>query len=248
MNKEGEKKRHYLPLETRINLYPEVLKLRKQGLSQRKIQRIIYEKHGVKISQPLISYWIRGKKHPLGKANKFNDKPSPELSYIIGVIYGDGYKYLNSKEYRLRLAVVDKDFTIEFAKNLAKILKRKKPYKPFFNEKLKRWIVVGSSILLFKFLEKPFEELKQYIEYNKDCAASFLRALFDGEGSIYKRRIELYNTDKELLVYAKYLLEKYFNINTTGQYLARKAGKIVHFPNGEYKATKTLLLSSYSCK
>ncbi len=234
MSKEGKKKRHYLTLETRMKLYPEVLKLRKQGLSQRKIQRIIYEKHGVEISLSVINYWIRGKKHPFGKVNKFDEKPSPELSYIIGAIYGDGCKRFDGRVYYFRLAVNDKEFAKEFSKNLAKILGKNKPYKIFWSEYLKQWITQGYSILLYKFLkEKTFEELKIYIEYNKDCVSSFLRALFDGEGYIYKRKLRLYNTNKELLIYVKYLLEKYFNIETTGPRLKRKVGEITHFLNGK---------------
>ncbi len=243
ISKEGEKKRHYLPLETRIQLYNEVHRLRKQGLSQRKIQKIVYEEYRIKISSMLISYWVRGKHNPLGNINKFNDKPSPELSYIIGVISGDGYKYFDGKGYLLRLAVNDKEFAEAFARNLTKILRKDKPYKIFWNGRSKQWIVVGCSIQLFKFLEeKSLEELKPYIEYNKDCVSSFLKALFDGEGSIYPQKcgwtLELYNTDKRLLIYVKYLLGKYFEIDSTGPHLARKTGKIVHSPNGEYKATK----------
>ncbi len=48
----------------------------------------------------------------------------------------------------------------------------------------------------------------------------------------------LYNTDKELLVYAKYLLKKHFDIESTGLHLLTRAGKNIHFPNGTYKSTK----------
>ena len=44
--------------------------------------------------------------------------------------------------------------------------------------------------------------------------------------------LRLYNTNKELLIYAKYLLKKYFDIDSTGPYLKTKSGEIVCFPNG----------------
>ena len=55
ISKEGEKRR-YLPSEIRIQMYDDVIKLRKQGLSYTQIQKRIYEKYGKQISKALISY------------------------------------------------------------------------------------------------------------------------------------------------------------------------------------------------
>jgi len=84
--------------------------------------------------------------------------------------------------------------------------------------------MVECSILLYKFLNKPLKELKPYIEYSKETVASFLQAMFDGEGCIHvkfrgerrERKLLLHNTNKELLSYIQYLLKKYLNIDTTG--------------------------------
>jgi intein-encoded DNA endonuclease-like protein len=244
INKRGER-RKYLPLEIRAKMYDDVIELRKQGLKYKEIQRRIYEKYGKQISRPLISYWVNRKHKPLGKVNKFDEKPSPKLEYVIGAMFSDAYKYFNDENYRLGLTVIDKEFAEEFGKCLAKVLGRRKPYEPYWNENKKQWVVVGCSIQLFEFLNRPLEELRPYIEHCKDCVASFLRALFDAEGSIYvkiregkkQRMLRLYNTNKELLIYAKYLLKKYFDIDATGPHLTRKSGKIFNFPNG--KITKT---------
>jgi len=228
-----KKERKYLPLEIRLQMYDDVIELRKQGLTYKEIQRKIYEKYGKQIFLPQICNWINKKHCPLGKVNKFDDRPSPELSYIIGVILGDGFKRFDGKGYLLRLAVDDKEFAEEFGKCLAKVLGRK-PYKPYWNKKPKQWIVAGCSILLYKFLDKPLEELKPCIEYSKNTISAFLRALFDGEGSMhvnakyYMRTLRLYNTNEELLNYAKYLLKKYFKINATGPHLARKKGEVIN--------------------
>ena len=67
--------------------------------------------------------------------------------------------------------------------------------------------------IIYKFLDKPLEELKPYIEHCKDLCFSFLRALYDGESNIYmdekyhKRILNLYNLNIELLNYTKYLLK-----------------------------------------
>ncbi|MEM1575803.1 MAG: LAGLIDADG family homing endonuclease [Nitrososphaerota archaeon] len=243
----GEEKRRYLPLEIRSQMYDDVIKLRKQGLNYIQIQKEIYEKYGLRLPQPTISTWINRKKHPLGRVNKFDDKPSPELAYVIGAIFGDGSLYFDKHYFHflILLAVNDKEFANEFGKNLAKVLGKKGPYKPFWDEHRKQWVVEVTSILLYKFLNKPLRELKPYIEYSNKTASAFLRALFDGEGCMFTKRypkkyirtLRLYSTDKELLNYAKFLLEKYFNINTTGPHLERKSGEVKHFPNG--RITKT---------
>jgi len=254
-----KKERKYLPLEIRLQMYNDVIELRKQGLTYKEIQRKIFEKYGKQISLMNISNWINKKHCPFGKTNKFDDEPSPELSYIIGVMLGDGFKRFDGKGYLLRLDVNDKEFAEEFGKNLAKVLEKDKPYKPFWNEKHKQWIVVARSILLYRFLNSPFKELKTYIEYSKNTVSAFLKALFDGEGSMHKsrRKLMLYNTNIELLNYAKHLLKKYFNIDAGGPCLNTKKGEVKHFPNGKIsKATKNCyclyirirsLLSFYNC-
>jgi intein-encoded DNA endonuclease-like protein len=228
-----EERRKYLPLEMRMKMYEDVIELRRQGLSHSQIQKRVYEEYGRQVSLSLISYWVNGKHHPLGNVNKFDGKSSPELAYVIGVILSDGYKCFDEKNYFLRLAVIDKEYAEEFGRCLARVLGKKEPYKPYWNEKLKQWIVIGYSVQLYKFLDKPLEELKIYIEHCKDCISAFLRALFDGEGSMpkHKRALRLYNTNKELLIYTQYLLKRYFNIDTTGPYLATRKGTIVHLPN-----------------
>jgi len=218
ISKRGER-RKYLPLEIRAKMYEDVLKLGRQGLTYKEIQEKLFEKYGKQLCMKNIYDWINGKHNPLGKVNKFDEKPSPELEYVIGAIFSDGNKYFSSEGYRLRLEVKDKEYAEEFGRCLAKVIGRRKPYKPYWDENQKRWIVAGCSILLFKFLEKPLEELKIYIEHCKDCVSAFLRALFDGDGHIYKRKLMFYNTNKELLVYVQYLLKKYFDVEATGPHL-----------------------------
>jgi len=244
ISKRGER-RKYLPLETRMKMYEDVLKLGRQGLKYKEIQKIIYKKHRKRLPIPTAFHWINEKHNPLGKVNKFDEKPSPELEYIVGTMFSDGYKYIGKKSrYSLRLDVNDREFAEKFAECLTKVLGKKKPYKPFWSKSKKQWIIEGCSVQLYKFLDRPLEELKPYIEHCKDCVASFLRALYDAEGSICvkikgrkrKRRLYLYNTNKELLVYVQYLLKKYFGINST-LHLAIKKGSISHFPNNKIAKT-----------
>ncbi len=77
------------------------------------------------------------------------------------------------------------------------------------------------------YKQQNLESLKPYIEYNKDTVASFLRGLYDSEGCNYRySHIHLSNNNKDLLKYVQYLLKIYFNIITTGPYLAKKTGEV----------------------
>jgi intein-encoded DNA endonuclease-like protein len=241
ISKRGEG-RKYLPLEMRMKMYEDVVKLRRQGLKTSEILRRIHEKYKEQISRRNLYDWINGRCHPLGRVNKFNGKPSPKLTYIIGAILGDGYKYTPKKfkfKHYLRLAVKDREFAKKFAECLAKVLGREKPYKLFFDKNTKRWIAVGGSVLLFRFLNRTLKELKPIIEHDEKCVSAFLQALFDGEGYIYvkitkrkrKRQLCLYNTNRELLEYVQYLLRSFFNIDST-IHLARKKG-LRYFPNNK---------------
>jgi intein-encoded DNA endonuclease-like protein len=246
ISKRGER-RKYLPLEMRMKMYEDVIELRRQRLKHKEIQEKIYKKHRKRLPISTIKDWINRKHNPFGKVNKFNEEPSPKLEYIIGTMFTDGYKYIDKKkpQYFIRLEAKDKEFAEKFAECLTKVLGRKKPYKPFFDRKRKRWIVIGCSVLLFKFLNRTLKELKTIIEYDEKCVSAFLQALFDSEGSIHikikgrKRRRQLYlcNTNRKLLIYAKYLLKKYFDVDSSGPHLVRKKGNIVHFPNGKIAKT-----------
>jgi intein-encoded DNA endonuclease-like protein len=241
------KRRKCLPLEIRAKMYEDVIELKRQGLKPSQIQEELFEKYKVQLCMKNIYNWINGKHYPFGNVNNFNEKPSPKLAYIVGVIFTDGYKYIGKQsQYSLRLAVNDREFAEKFAECLTEILKKKKPYKPFYNKNQKKWIVAGCSVLLFGFLNRTLKELKPIIEHDEKCVSAFLQALFDGEGTIYikikgkkrRRGLYLFNTNKKLLIYAKYLLRKYFSIEATGPYLKTRKGTLREFPNGVYKATK----------
>ncbi|MEM2174314.1 MAG: hypothetical protein QXI58_01625, partial [Candidatus Micrarchaeia archaeon] len=148
ISKERERQR-YLPLKIRLQMYEDVVELRKQGLTYKEIQRRIYEKYEVRLRISTIHSWVKEISHPLGNVNNFDEKPSPELSYIIGAIITDGNLNVEPLHhcYHLRLKVKDKEFAEEFGKCLAKVLKKDKPYKPFWDKNCKAWIIKVSSIL-----------------------------------------------------------------------------------------------------
>ncbi len=84
----------YLSRELRIKLYDEALRLRRQGLSYKKIIDHVQRVYRVKLSKSHISYWCRRTHNPYNGIRipsiEFL-RPSESLAYIIGVVAGDGY-------------------------------------------------------------------------------------------------------------------------------------------------------------
>jgi intein-encoded DNA endonuclease-like protein len=221
--------RKYLPLEVRVRLRSRVLELAKLPISYQQIQTEIFDSTHIRLSKGSISEWVRGIHNPSGGKNKFRAVASPELAYVIGVIAGDGNLNVHGYNYEMLLSVTDRDFAKEFSRCLAKILGKSNLYKVRWSEKRKRWIVQGSSIFLHRFLSGGWQRLKRYIEHCYRCRASFLRALFDGEGTIGQNGISIYNTDLRLLQYIRPLLSK-FGIETRNPYVRRLAGSILKDP------------------
>jgi len=129
--------------------------------------------------------------------------PSPELSYILGVRYGD----LNVRNYNAVLIVKDKDFAEEFARCSEVIMKR--PYVVSGRYR----VIVGSKALC-DFLKLPLLEAHSY--WIEEYPAEFLRGFFDSEGSPnIKPFICVSNCNKSLLYYVNRLLDIYFDIKST---------------------------------
>jgi len=110
---------------------------------------------------------------PLYQSQK---KLTPTLSYILGVILGDGS--LNTKNGQIKLGVKDKDFAIIFYKNLKKWAKK---YVGFYKNNRKTfkqgysWDVILSQKKLCIFLE-DFINNKIYniLKANKKVQSNFL--------------------------------------------------------------------------
>ena len=220
----------YLPFEVRVRLRARVLELNKLSMNYPQIQNEIFNSTHIWLSKGSISEWVRGIHDPSGGKNKFRAVASPELAYVIGVIAGDGNLSIHGYNYEMLLSVTDRDFAEEFSRCLAKILGKPNLYKVRWSENRKRWIVQGSSILLHRFLGKSWQHLKNHIEHSSRCRFSFLRALFDGEGSITGRNLTIANTDLSLLLYVRKLLAK-SGISTSIPRVTHRAGSILKDPH-----------------
>jgi len=194
-----------------------------RGLSYAQMQRKIFENTGIHLSKASISYWLRGIHHPSGSLNRFRPEPSRELSYVIGVALSDGNVNVHDYHREIQLSVTDKEYASEFSRCLGRVLCRDGPYKVRWSEKRGRWRVQGSSILLHRFLNRSWFSLRKWIEHCGRCESAFLRAFYDGEGSISGKNLTVYNTDRELLLYIQDLLG-HVDVETTGLHLNTKAG------------------------
>jgi intein-encoded DNA endonuclease-like protein len=196
------------------------------------MQRKLFEDTGIHLSKASISYWLRGIHDPSGSLNRFHPDPSPELSYVIGVALSDGNINVHDYHREILLSVTDKDFASEFSRCLGRVLCRGEPYKVRWSKKRGRWIVQGSSILLHKFLNCSWFNLRKWIEHCAKCESAFLRAFYDGEGSICGKSLTIYNTNREMLLYIQDLLW-HTDIETTQLHLNTKAGtRLIDSKNG----------------
>jgi len=148
--------------------------------------------------------------------NNPNLSPSRDLSYLIGVLKGDGSVTCSnisreSKAYFIKLAVKEKRFAKEFTKKLKEI-----NLKPsfFFSEGSELWIASVSSMKMYKWYKKrdlDFESIQMYPK-------PFLRGIYESDGSYYGQgKPHLYplvNTDHELVEFVADLLKR-FNFETS---------------------------------
>jgi intein-encoded DNA endonuclease-like protein len=199
-----------------------VRELKARGLSYGRIQQEILAASGHYLSRGSISEWVRQLHEPLGRVNEFDRTASVELAYVIGAVLSDGN--INSREYdrEVLLSVTDREYAEEFGRCLTRILPGSST-RIRRSDKRNRWIVQKRSILLYQFLNRPWKNLKPSIEHCKKCTAAFLRAFYDGEGSMSGRTLTLHNTQVDLLTYIRGLLSK-FDIETTRLRAGTKAG------------------------
>lgn len=164
---------------------------------------------------------LRTKAYKLGikrgdwRSNKPNLTPSPSLSYIIGVVFGDGSPNMVTRKtgrtnYNIDLFVEDRDFIDAFNDALYDILSRRYAVNPYGN----RYQVRGQSKTLYFLLkDRNLDSLRQFID---PFPADFLRGFADSEGSpcVYSnngykdRRLELSNTNHEIVAFIVMLLQR----------------------------------------
>ena len=226
---ETDKGRRRAALEIRLTLYEKVLVLRKNSSTFQQIIEEIEQQHGVKLTKSTISDWTRGRSSPHRAGHAFIPKPTPDLAYVIGVEAGDAFLNVKPKtyQYRIRLRAVDREFVEAFNQAVSRVLGCP-PHKLWKGKTEREVHVEFGSYLLHKFLLQDFEKFKAIIEFDKSCAAAFIKGFFDSEGCIdTNRKLSASNSNFTLLTYVQYLSQRYFGIETTGPHLGTKKGSII---------------------
>jgi intein-encoded DNA endonuclease-like protein len=117
------------------------------------------------------------------KINKVDLTPSPSLSYLIGVIFGDGCVTIMERptgrtNYNIDLDVIDKDFVDAFNDALFVVLGKRYAVCQFAN----RYQVRGQSKILYELLKgKDINKVKHLVE---PFPCNFIRGFADSEGSV----------------------------------------------------------------
>ena len=197
-------------LEERLRLYNEVMRLRKQGLGYKRIAKAIEEEYGVSLNPGVICNWVKGRYHPLRRCNKLVEGPG--LAYVIGGWLGDGSLNGDDDDYKycIRLSCEDYEFAQEWGRCLAEALGRSKPYAPKWDDDFQRWVVKGSSLLLYNLLRRAKEGLWILMPYLEKYPAEACRGFFDAEGWINVERymVAAGNTNPDIINLFKKLLGK----------------------------------------
>lgn len=158
----------------------------------------------------------------MGYKVKPNLDPSSELSYLLGVRYGDGQlsKYESKSNFIFGLLAKDKPFVDIFKTYADKIVHKNKSCGPW-QEKHGYWLYHVYSKAFYEFLTKSMKYHKETITA---YPADFLRGYFDSEGTVVystpiaKRKsmsIDASSKDFWLIQEVSTFLRKFFAIEST---------------------------------
>jgi len=192
-----------IPHDLRVKLYHLVRELHDRGVSYRKIQRIVEQEYGVRISRSNISYWVRGLHSPLNEPYNRPNLDARELSWIAGMLAGDGSTKVSRKGRFLTLKVKDRELAEVAARKLAVVMGRDRPYAVNRLGDGRYYVQVQSRELVDHLSVR--ENILAHLERNP---GEFIQAFFDCEGSIsgfitksgrFRFELGAFNTDIEML-------------------------------------------------
>ncbi len=75
-----------------------VVDLSWSGFGYKRIIAKIKVEFSVKLSLGLLSYWFNHKVNLIGGQNHFDQKPTKELAYVLGVMFGDGNLFFHKSK------------------------------------------------------------------------------------------------------------------------------------------------------
>jgi len=186
--REPASSRRVTPLAQHKRLYLDAMELGKSTeWNHKQIAAELQRRHGTRVPDITVYFWISGRSNPIGRWNIFELKPSRELAYVLGVMKGDGFRtsYRRQGKEEIRLGVRDADFATYFNEAVARVLERECPNKirhePRKDEAGAVFFRVRySSIQLAEFLDRDLSSTRRLAEAHP---AYYLQGFFDSDGS-----------------------------------------------------------------
>ncbi len=183
------------------------MSLRKRGFGYRRTSRVL------NLSKNTVHGWWLGKK-PDRNWNYFVPKPSNDMAYVLGVLFGDAY-LINDKRCRfIELKSKDIAFVEKFSSCLSRLLRKENGWKiQTLTHAGRRYFKVRiGSTRLCDFLSQKLIKFKKLITHNESTMASFVRGFSDSEGwpsrHWGKICVDMANTNRDVLEYVVRLLGK----------------------------------------
>jgi intein-encoded DNA endonuclease-like protein len=238
-----------LSIDLRLKIYEYALLLNKKDLKSSEIRNGILKKYNLLIRKKTIYRWISNRHKTCKQLRIFIPTPSKELSYIIGVLFGDGTLKNEKKNYQYKfiLRTKDRDLAEYFSNQISKLNfpcgYKIRTENGFLRKGGKGYVVSVSNKMLFHFLSKEAEYLMNYV---KEYPADFIRGLFDSDGFTiiscgknFRVGFGIVNTNIKILKFVKNSLRDNFGI-TSKIYPKIKKGHKVKMWGKIYTANETV--------
>lgn len=200
---------------------PHILKQLANGKSKKQLAKEL----GVSRQILIRNLRIRGiPRNPKPPRYNPNLKPTYELGYVLGTVYGDGccYRQKGTNAYVIAMNASDKEFVRYFSIQLCKVLGRQKPipihkWQPKAQNRKPQYTASVRSKKLGLFIKSLTIKHQEQILKTEDCKIGFLRGFFDSDGTLslwvcHDTRktpkwlsISICNTNKQLLEAVKQL-------------------------------------------
>jgi intein-encoded DNA endonuclease-like protein len=208
-----------LPADVRLRLYQETMEMRAtHGWGYRRISRALSVSHGIDVPRGTIQNWVLGNHNPSRRLHRyFEPAPCPELSYVVGIVLGDGYTAKDQGRGIVGLTNKDRHLLDHFLLCIARVLDCPSAGRITKGTRYGTLKATVGSTLLMLFLQKPLRQLAPLIEKHP---AHFIRGFFDAEGCAVvttsgdrlRIGVKASNSDIELLQYVSRLLRERFGI------------------------------------
>ena len=236
-----------IELTLQKTIFKRVFELSDQHFSYKKIIKQIAKEFDVKLNLSNLSYWFNHDVKLFGGQNHFDQKPSKELAYVFGVMFGDGniFFHESKKDYIIGLGAIDRDFVEYFSRCISKVLNKETNYVVVrYKQKAMDSFMYSArarSKELYYFIKELKEDFEKVKPFANAYPKEFIQGVADSEGcpSITTRSTfsigvcVASSMNVTLLAFVSLLLMKKFRIRSR-VYHSKKKGETDSCINGRW--------------